>query len=206
MLTGTSASAAWQLPSLRSDAATSKQNRSPQAVQTFRDKLHALGKEQREASHDLRSRKRPDAESLAWTSPQSEVPQAATARSKDERTAGSVTDVALPLGEPHGQRPEAQIASLGKSSIGDPASAALTAKFAERLALPAQMTSETQVLLDISRYAVSSVTVTGEWKEGISLSYEGQSANGEGAQQDEEALRQRLEARGLKVARISSGS
>jgi hypothetical protein len=126
--------------------------------------------------------------------------QAPADRSKHERTAGSVTDVAH-LGQPHEQRTETQIASPGASGAGDPASTALTAQFAERLALPAQMTSETQVLFDIPRYAVSSVTVTGG-SDGLSLSYEGHS-NGEGGQHDEEALRQRLEARGLKVTKIS---
>jgi hypothetical protein len=206
MLTGTGASAARQSFNVRPEPATAKQDRSSEVAQTFRDRLHALGKEQREASHDVRGRKKPDAEIPAWAPPQSDAAQTPTDPSKHERTAGAVADAAHPQGQAHEQRAETPIASPGTSSAGDPASAALTAKFAERLALPAQMASETQVLLDISRYAVSSVTVTGSTNEGLSLSYDGHSANGDGGQQDEEALRQRLEARGLKVAKISGQS
>jgi hypothetical protein len=205
MLTGTSAASAPQRSAdLRPGTATAKHADAAEVAKTFRDKLHALGKEQREASHAVRAPRKMEAEGHAWAPVQPDGVQAPADRSKHERTAGSVTDVAH-LGQPHEQRAETQIASPGASGAGDPASTALTAQFAERLALPAQMTSETQVLFDISRYAVSSVTVTGGSKDGLSLSYEGHS-NGEGGQHDEEALRQRLEARGLKVVKISGRS
>ncbi|MET1755790.1 hypothetical protein ABVV53_10020 [Novosphingobium sp. RD2P27] len=85
----------------------------------------------------------------------------------------------------------------------DLSGAAMAAKFAERLTLAAHSGGEIQLLLDPARFTVTSVTISGHPDGNMSFAYQsGSSKDGSGATPDEEALRQRLEARGLSVAKI----
>jgi hypothetical protein len=203
VLTGSSPSTPQRPASVapaRSERAAPRQDHGSDAAQAFRDKLQALSKDKPQAPRDLRKREVQGAEDLAFVATPVEVKAEHPARGKQDSRVP--TEVTAAPAQPHEARAEMPAVDLGGSRAGDTASMTLTAKFAERLALPGQGVAETHVQLDTARYLVSSVTVSGLSEEGMSLSYQGGSADGEGASQDEEALRQRLEARGLKVSGI----
>lgn len=84
------------------------------------------------------------------------------------------------------------------------AEAALASRFAERLHLPAQANGPSQIYLDAQHYHVSKAVISGGADEGLSVAYRqsgSQERDGNDAA-DRDSLRQRLEARGLKVADI----
>lgn len=82
----------------------------------------------------------------------------------------------------------------------DPATMDMAAKFAERLALTPHTAGDTQLMLDPARFSVTQVTISGS-AEDMSFAYESGAGDREGSP-DEEALRQRLEARGIKVGSV----
>lgn len=86
-----------------------------------------------------------------------------------------------------------------------PATAELAAQFAERIALPASGTGQSQVQFDERLYAVSSVVIESGVGEGLSISYQASSDTGGHPSEGEDGLRRRLEARGLKVGAIGRG-
>lgn len=92
---------------------------------------------------------------------------------------------------------------LAAATSMDVATAEMAGKFAERLALSPIGAGDTHLLLDPGRYAVSNVTIAGRAEEGLAFSYEGGGSGERDGHPDEEALRLRLEARGLKVASIA---
>jgi len=84
------------------------------------------------------------------------------------------------------------------------ADAALASRFAERLHLPAQAGGQSQLYLDAQHYHVSKAVIGGGADEGLSVAYRQSGSpdrDGNDAA-DRDSLRQRLEARGLKVADI----
>ncbi|MBB4858856.1 hypothetical protein HNO88_002182 [Novosphingobium chloroacetimidivorans] len=184
----------------RPDRLAPKQDHGSEAAEAFRDKLQALGKDKAEGPRTLRKREMHKPDELALAAPPMEATTHHLARGQQDGRAVAEASVA-PSPQPLGHHAEGAVADMGARS-GDPASASLTARFAERLGLPSHTAGETHVQLDSSRYGVSNVTMSGRSEEGMSLLYDGGSADGNGRQHDEEALRQRLEARGLKVAGI----
>jgi hypothetical protein len=205
MLSGVTESPPQRSFNTRSEREVGKPDHRPEVAQAFRDKLQALDDDHRQAAPGARRRDKMPAEGMAAPLSPFQNSPISWIDGKKDGAVGSIAGNACPT-QPQEQRAETHIANLGGGSVGDPTSAALTAKFAERLALPSQTVAESQVLLDSSRYLVSSVTISGGADEGMSLSYNGNSANGEGGPHDEETLRQRLEARGLKVAEIHGRS
>jgi hypothetical protein len=87
----------------------------------------------------------------------------------------------------------------------DLTTAGLAAQFAERLALSPVSGGDTQLMLDPSRFSVTQVTISGGAGEDLSFAYESGAGDREGSP-DEETLRQRLEARGIRVGSVARKS
>lgn len=119
-------------------------------------------------------------------------------QSKIDALGGGQSEPAAQLHADAGADPVLKMGDAATTTLA----AEFAAKFAERLALAPIAAGDTQLLLDPGRFSVHSVTISGGAGEDLSFAYESEPGDRDGSP-DEQALRERLEARGIKVGSVA---